>query len=36
LGFYDNNGKWIFEKGDFEIFIGGNSQTNNKIALALK
>jgi beta-glucosidase len=36
LGFYDNNGKWILEKGDFEIFIGGNSQTNNKITFELK
>jgi beta-glucosidase len=36
LGFYDNNGKWIFEKGDFEIFIGGNSQTNNKITVEVK
>jgi len=33
LGFYDNKGNWILEKGDFEIFIGGNSQTNNKITV---
>jgi len=36
LGFYDNKGNWILEKGDFEIFIGGNSQTNNKITFELK
>jgi beta-glucosidase len=36
LGFYDNDGEWILEKGDFEIFIGGNSQTNNKTTLELK
>jgi beta-glucosidase len=36
LGFYDNKGNWILEKGDFEIFIGGNSQTNNKIIFKLK
>ena len=36
LGFYDNDGEWILEKGDFEIFIGGNSQTNNKITFELK
>jgi beta-glucosidase len=36
LGFYDNKGNWILEKGDFEIFIGGNSQTNNKITMEVK
>ena len=36
LGFYDNKGNWILEKGEFDIFIGGNSQTNNKITLELK
>lgn len=36
LGFYDNKGNWILEKGDFEIFIGGNSQTNNKITVEVK
>jgi beta-glucosidase len=36
LGFYDNDGEWILEKGDFEIFIGGNSQTNNKTTFELK
>jgi len=30
LGFYDNQGKWIFERGEFEVFVGGNSQTQNK------
>ena len=26
LGFFDNNGKFIFEGGDFDIFIGTNSR----------
>ena len=35
LGFYDNNGNWILEKGEFDIFIGENSQTDNKITFKL-
>jgi len=27
LGFYDNQGKWIVEKGDFNVFVGGTSAT---------
>ncbi len=27
LGFYDNNGNFIFESGEFEIFVGGSSDT---------
>ena len=26
IGFYDNEGKWIVELGDFNVFVGGNSQ----------
>lgn len=26
LGFYDNNGKFIFESGEFDVFVGGNSR----------
>jgi len=35
LGFYDNNGKWVLEKGEFDIYIGGSSQTVNKITFEL-
>lgn len=24
IGFYDNEGKWTVEQGDFEVFVGGN------------
>jgi beta-glucosidase len=27
LGFYDNEGKFIVEPGDFSIFVGGDSNT---------
>lgn len=26
IGFYDNEGKWIVEPGDFKVFVGGNSK----------
>ena len=36
LGFYDNQGKWMLEKGEFEVYVGGNSQTQNKKSFELK
>ena len=36
LGFYDNQGKWILEKGEFEVYVGTNSQTKNKKSFELK
>jgi len=27
LGFYDNNGEFVLEPGDFKIFVGGSSKT---------
>ncbi|MEM7085818.1 MAG: beta-glucosidase BglX [Bacteroidota bacterium] len=27
LGFYDNEGEWLVEKGKFDIFVGGSSAT---------
>ena len=36
LGFYDNKGKWMLEKGEFEVYVGGNSQTQNKKSFELK
>ena len=36
LGFYDNQGKWILEKGEFEVYVGTNSQTQNKKSFELK
>ncbi|TAM98790.1 MAG: beta-glucosidase, partial [Chitinophagaceae bacterium] len=26
LKFYDQRGKWIYEPGDFKVFVGGNSR----------
>ncbi|WP_438969313.1 beta-glucosidase BglX [Nonlabens sp.] len=28
LGFYDNEGKWFIEQGDFEVYVGGSSSTD--------
>ncbi|MBQ2746461.1 MAG: glycoside hydrolase family 3 C-terminal domain-containing protein [Clostridia bacterium] len=33
LGFYGNNGEYLIEKGEFDIFVGGNCLTNNKITV---
>ena len=30
LGFYNNEGKFIIEPGDFEVFVGGSSETSLK------
>ncbi len=30
LGFYDNNGIWKVENGEFEVFVGGSSVTDHK------
>ncbi|MDR1561955.1 MAG: beta-glucosidase BglX [Dysgonamonadaceae bacterium] len=35
LKFYNTDLKWISEPGDFLIFIGGNSETNNRAKLTL-
>jgi len=31
LGFYNENGEYIVEKGEFEIYVGENCFTKNKI-----
>lgn len=36
LGFYNNEGKYLVEKGDFEVFVGGNSNANLKATFKLK
>mgnify|MGYP002700292066 CR=1 FL=1 len=36
LGFYDNQGDFIIEKGDFEVFIGGSSETDLDSKFELK
>ncbi|WP_299523465.1 beta-glucosidase BglX [Winogradskyella sp.] len=36
LGFYNNNGEFIIESGDFEIFVGGSSDTKLKENFTLK
>lgn len=28
IGFYNNDGKWIVEPGDFKVFVGGSSQAS--------
>ncbi|RZP01916.1 MAG: beta-glucosidase BglX [Flavobacteriales bacterium] len=35
LGFYDNQGNWVLEKGEFEVYVGSNSQTQNKKSFKL-
>ncbi|WP_308990805.1 beta-glucosidase BglX [Mariniflexile litorale] len=36
LGYYDNNGDYAVESGDFEVFVGGNSQSTLKTSIELK
>ena len=36
LGFFDNQGNWIIEKGDFEFFVGPSSQDLEKVDFVLK
>jgi beta-glucosidase len=36
LGFYTADGEYVVEKGEFEIFIGGNCLTENKILISVK
>lgn len=33
LGFYNENGEYVVEKGEFEIYVGENCLTTNKILL---
>lgn len=35
LGFYNNNGEFIIESGDFEVFVGGSSNTIFKSKLTV-
>jgi beta-glucosidase len=36
LGFYNNEGNYMVEPGNFEVFVGGNSQTTLKTQFTLK
>lgn len=36
LGYYDNDGKFIVEPGDFKVFVGGSSVTTLETAFELK
>ena len=36
LGFFDNRGEFIFEPGDFDIFVGGSSATEMKKEIVIK
>ena len=36
LGFFNNQEKWLVEKGDFEVYVGGDSQTKNKATFKLQ
>ena len=35
LGFFNNQQKWLVEKGDFEVYVGGDSQTINQVNFKL-
>jgi len=35
LGFYNENGKYVVEKGEFEIYVGENCLTTNKILIKI-
>jgi len=35
LGFYDNEGNFIVEPGDFSIFVGGDSNTTLQSKITL-
>lgn len=36
LGFFNNKGEFVFENGDFEIFVGGSSATTLKETVTLE
>lgn len=36
LGYYNNQGIWVVEPGDFEVYIGGSSTAKNKANFELK
>lgn len=36
LGFYNESGEYVVEKGEFEIFVGENCLTDNKIGILVK
>ncbi|NND63152.1 MAG: beta-glucosidase BglX [Flavobacteriaceae bacterium] len=35
LGFYNNKGEFVVERGEFEVFVGGSSATTNKNSFEL-
>lgn len=35
LGYYDNTAKWICEPGEFKVFIGSDSSTDNEASFTL-
>lgn len=36
LGFYNENGEYVVEKGEFDIFVGENCLTENKITITVE
>ena len=36
LGFYNENGDYVIEKGEFDIFVGANCLTENKVTVLVK
>ncbi|MBK8703086.1 MAG: fibronectin type III-like domain-contianing protein [Saprospiraceae bacterium] len=36
FGYYNNNGAFVVEPGEFDIMVGGNSQTGLTTTLKLK
>ncbi|MDE0773231.1 MAG: beta-glucosidase BglX [Ulvibacter sp.] len=35
LGFFNNQQQWLVEKGDFQVYVGGDSQTINQVNFKL-
>lgn len=35
LGYYDERGKYMVERGDFDVFVGDDSMTQNKIRIRI-
>ena len=36
LGFFNNNGEYVIEKGDFQVFVGGNSDASSSGSFEIK
>ncbi|NNM23467.1 MAG: glycosyl hydrolase, partial [Flavobacteriaceae bacterium] len=36
LGYFDNDGEWVVEPGEYEVYVGGSSYADNKEKFELK